>query len=154
VYSVGNQQRFSAIFPPIPPTLLQHFPHSKIILASHPLQITVVISPQNNPTMAVLITVAASAKVEMSPKSSYPTSRVAGDSAIMVIPSKRREEVRTVDTGRRASVHWEHDQGCKERRGSKASSRRESVAKGASSDSKNRHGSLNRKKEVLVTRDR
>jgi hypothetical protein len=104
--------------------------------------------------MAVLITMAASAKVEVSPKSSYPTSRIASDSAIMVIPSKRREEVRTVDTGRRAAVHWEHDQGCKERKGSKASSRRESVAKGASSDSKNRHRSLDRKKEVLVTRDR
>jgi hypothetical protein len=104
--------------------------------------------------MAVLITVASSAKVDMSHKSGSASSMVAGDSAVMVISSKRREEVRTVDTGRRASVHWEHEQGCKEQRGSKANSRRESVAKGSSRDSKYRHGSRDRKKEVLVTRDR
>ena len=104
--------------------------------------------------MAVLITMAGSAKVEMSPKTGYSTSKVAGDSAVMVISSKRREEVRTVDTGRRASVHGENDQGYKERRGSKASSRRQSVAKSDTADLKHRHGSLDRKKEVLVTRDR
>jgi hypothetical protein len=97
---------------------------------------------------------ATSVKVEMSHKSGYPTHRVAGESAVIVIPSKRREEMRTVDTGRRASVHWENDQGCKERRGSKANSRRQSVVKGDTSDSKNRHGSLDRKKEVLVNRGR
>ncbi len=90
----------------------------------------------------------------MSRTSAYPPSKVAGESAVMVIPSKRREEIRTVDTGRRASVHWENDHRCKERRGSKASSRRESVAKGDAGDSKSRHGSLDRKKEVWVTRDR
>jgi hypothetical protein len=104
--------------------------------------------------MSVLITVASRAKIEMSNTSGYPTSKVAGDSAVVVIPSKRREETRTVDTGRRASVHWENDQGCKEQRGSKASSRRQSVAKGGASGSKNRHGSLDRKREVLVTRGR
>jgi hypothetical protein len=103
--------------------------------------------------MSVLITSATSAKVDMSHESSYSTSRVAGESAVVVIPSKRREEMRTVDTGRRASVHWENDQGCKERKGSKASSRRQSVAKGDTRDLKNRHGSLDSKKKVLVTRD-
>jgi len=100
--------------------------------------------------MSVLITVASKAKIT----SGCPTSRVAGDSAVVVIPSKRREEMRMVDTGRRASVHWENDQGCKEQRGSKASSRRQSVAKGDTSGSKNRQGSLDRKREVLVTRGR
>lgn len=104
--------------------------------------------------MSVLITMAAGVKVEMSRTSGYPTSKVAGESAVVVIPSKRREEMRTVDTGRRASVHWENDGSCKERRGSKASSRRQSVVKGDTSDSKNRHGSLDRKKEVFVTRGR
>lgn len=104
--------------------------------------------------MSVLITMATSVKVETPHTSGYPTSKVAGDSAVVIIPSKRREEMRTVDTGRRASVHWEGDQGCKEQRGSKASSRRQSVAKGDKSDSKNRHGSLGGKKEVFVTRDR
>jgi hypothetical protein len=104
--------------------------------------------------MAVLITVATSVKMEMSNTSGYPTSKVAGESAVVVIPSKRREEMRTVETGRRASVHGGHDQGCKERRGSKANSRRESVAKGDTGDSKNRHRSTDWKKEVLVTRDR
>jgi hypothetical protein len=104
--------------------------------------------------MSVLITMATVVKDETPHTSRYPNFKVAGESAVVVIPSKRREEMRTVDTGRRASVHWENDQGCKEQRGSKASSRRQSVAKGDTSASKNRHGSLDRKKEVLVTRDR
>jgi hypothetical protein len=102
--------------------------------------------------MSVLITMATSAKVETSPTSSYRASKVVGESAVVVIPSKRREEVRTVDTGRRASVHWDNDQGCKERKGSKASSRRQSVAKADTGDLSSRHVSLERKKEVLVTR--
>jgi len=104
--------------------------------------------------MSVLITMATGVKAEITQKSGYPTHKVAGESAVVVIPSKRREETRTVDTGRRASVHWENDQGCKERRGSKANSRRQSVAKGDTSESKNRHGSVDRKREVLVTRGR
>jgi hypothetical protein len=89
----------------------------------------------------------------MGPKSPFTASKLAGESRVEVMSSKRREERRTVETGRRASVHWENDERCKERKGSKASSRRHSVVKGSAGDLKERRSSLDRKKEVLVIRD-
>lgn len=103
--------------------------------------------------MAVLVTVSTDVKAEMGPKSPFTAPKLAGEAAVEVKSSKRREERRTVDIGRRASVHWENDERCKERRGSKASSRRQSVLNESTGELKERHLSLDRKREVLVTRE-
>jgi hypothetical protein len=105
--------------------------------------------------MSVFITISTGAtglRVETGPKSPFTASKLAGESAVEVKSSKRREERRNVDTGRRPSVQWDDDERCTERRGSKASSRRQSVVKGSIGDPNERRSSVDRKKEVLVIR--
>lgn len=107
--------------------------------------------------MAVLITVSAGATspvAEMSPKSLDTASSTAGDVIVEVTSSGRREERKTVEMGRRESAQWDNGERCNERRGSKASSTRQSVVKGSTGEPKERLSRLDRKREVLVIAER
>jgi hypothetical protein len=69
----------------------------------------------------------------------------------IIMSTKTREERRNVDTGRRASVQFAEKEYHSGRRGSKDSTRKKSMTENGSERSK-RHGSIDRKKEVLIVK--
>lgn len=102
--------------------------------------------------MSVLTTVTTSTRTIIARPPALSASKVGSEGLLEVImSSKTREERRTLETGRRASVVQSEDaERFKERRGSKDSSRRKSVVTDNTSEQSKHRGATDRRKEVLV----